>query len=166
MASNEFYQISCPWRSQWFVFAPLIYYSGATASQIIQRLPELETLCRNDYPMSFAELSTVSKNLVSLTCLKGFAFDTAISILRFRVDLPLLILSRLEEVKFSSGNVSDLHFIIYALENSIPQCRGGLKKLILRHNPLVHIDRSSYDDKKFSTSLIKVIEVCISFSNL
>jgi hypothetical protein len=43
---------------------------GDTAAQILRMLPKLEEFRRDDSPMSFEELSAVSKNLVSLTCLR------------------------------------------------------------------------------------------------
>jgi hypothetical protein len=46
-------------------------------------LPKLEELRRDDSPMSFDELSTDSKNLVSLSSWKGFDFDPA------QVDIPM-----------------------------------------------------------------------------
>jgi hypothetical protein len=64
-------------------------------------------------------------NLVSLTCLKGV--DTA------QVDISSLIFTCLEKVTFVSENESDMQFITTVLENSIPQGRGFLKSLFLRH---------------------------------
>jgi hypothetical protein len=119
-------------------------------------LPRLILLRRDHSPMSFAELSTISKSLVSLICLKGFdvASDTA------QVEISSLIFQRLENVVFKSENVSDLHFITTFLENSIPQGRGFLKSLHLCIPPsALSTTNSSVDFAQFTASLIKIIEV-------
>jgi hypothetical protein len=125
MASNEFYTISWLWRRQWFIFDSLILSLGDTASQILRMLPKLEYFGRDDSPMSFKELSAASKNLGSLTCLKGLDFDTSVA------DLSLLRFERLEKVDIECNNASEFQFIANVLENSIPQGRQYLKSLRL-----------------------------------
>jgi hypothetical protein len=159
MASDEFYQISCPWRRQWFVFDSLILSLGDTASQILRMLPKLVELGRDDSPMSFDELSAVSKNLVSLGCSKGFDFDTA------QVDISSLIIPRLERVAVDSENNHDLQFITTVLENSIHRGRGFLKSLVLRSLLSTQpTSNSSVDYVQLITSLIKIIKVRILLS--
>jgi hypothetical protein len=117
-------------------------------------LPKLESLRRDDYPLSFDELSAVSKNLVSLRCMNGLDFDTA------QVDITSLIFPYLEDVDFMSKNDSDLQFIATVLKNSIPQGRVFLKRLVLRSLRSAHpTTNSSVDYAQVITSLIKVIEV-------
>jgi hypothetical protein len=132
---------------------------GDTASQILRMLPKLEELRRGvGYPMSFDELSAVSKYLVSLTCMKGFDIDTA------QVDISSLRYPRLEKVKVESEKDSDLQFIANVLENSIPQGRVFLKSLVLRHI-IVATEDSSVDYSQLSASLVKIIQVWILLSN-
>jgi hypothetical protein len=136
----------------WVYFSNL--YLGNIASQILHMLLRLKVLRRDDSPMSFDELSAVSKNLVTLECLKGFAVDTA------QVDISSLIFKRLERVKVKSENDSDLQFIATALENSIPRGRRFLKSLQLCNPPSDQpSSNSSVDFAQLSTSLIKIIEV-------
>jgi hypothetical protein len=117
-------------------------------------LPKLEVLRRDDSPMSFEELSAVSKSMVSLRCMKGFDFGTA------QVDLSGLIFSRLETVEVWSEKDTDLQFTATVLENSIPQGRGFLKSLVLGHTASARPFRnSSVDYVQFSTSLIRIIKV-------
>jgi hypothetical protein len=120
-------------------------------------LPTLEMLRRDEYsPMSFEEISNVSKKLVRLICLKGFDFDTSI------VDQSALIFSRLEEVVVTSWNGADIQFIATILENSItPQGRTCLKKLVLKLFRPVRPTAPSVDYTQLNSSLIKVIEVRI-----
>jgi hypothetical protein len=92
-------------------------------------LPMLEELRGDNSPLSFDELSAISKNLVSLTCLKGFDFSTA------QVDISSLIFTRLKKVRVESENYSELNFIVNVLENSIPQGQGFLESLCLRLFP-------------------------------
>jgi hypothetical protein len=120
-------------------------------------LPKLEEFCRDDSPMSFDELSAVSKKLGSLICLKGFDFDTS------QFDVSSLIFPSLKEVKVVSENESDLKFIVNVLENSIPQGRGFLKSLVVRRSLSIH--PSTNPSVQLSTSLINIIEVRISLSN-
>jgi hypothetical protein len=130
------------------------FFVGDTASQILCMLPKLEELRRDDSPMSFDELSTVSKNLVSLACLQGFDFD------HVGIDISSLVFPCLENVKLSSDNASDMQFIANVLENSIPQGRVFLKSLVLRSLRSAHpTTNSSVDYAQVKTSLIKVIEV-------
>jgi hypothetical protein len=106
--------------------------------------------------MSFYEFFAVSKNFVSLTCIKGFDFDTA------KVDFSSLIFPYLRDAMVVSENESDFQFIVNVLENSIPQDRGFLKSLVLSHSPSLHPNtRYPVDYAQLSTSLIKVIEVWI-----
>jgi hypothetical protein len=138
----------------------LIYIVGDTASQILRMLPKLEDLQRVDSPMSFDELSAVSKSLRSLTCLQGFDFGTA------QVDISPFISSRLETVEFYTEKDSDLHFIVNVLENSIPHGQGFLKSLFLNNLRSSHpTTNSSVDYSLLSASLIKVIEVWFLLSN-
>jgi hypothetical protein len=109
--------------------------------------------------MSFDELSDVSKNLVSLTCLQGFEFNTA------RVDMSSLIFPRLEIVEIESQNISDLQFIATVLKNSIPQGQGFLKSLFLRLSRRYRSFNSFFDHDQYIYSLIKIIEVWFSLSN-
>jgi hypothetical protein len=117
-------------------------------------LPKLEELRRNDSPLSFVEVSVVSKSLRSLACLNGFAFETA------QVDISSLIFPCLETVVVESENDSDLQFIATILENSIPQ----LKILFLRKD--AYTTDSSVDYVLLCTSLMKIIKVRFSLSNL
>jgi hypothetical protein len=117
-------------------------------------LPKLVELRRYDYPMSFDELSAVSKSMVSLTCMKGFDFSTA------QVDISSLIFARLEKVMVESEKDSDLQFITTVLENSIPQGQRFLKSLVLCRSPSDQpTTNSSVDYPQIIPSLIKVIEV-------
>jgi hypothetical protein len=141
MASDEFYQISCSWRRQWFVFDSLILSLGDTAAQILRMLPKLEKLRRDDSPMSFEELSAVSKSMVLLRCMKGFDFDPA------HVDISSLRFPHLEKVTVVSKN------------SIIPQGRVFLKSLILIHSPLYRRVNASINREQFIYSLIKIIEV-------
>jgi hypothetical protein len=160
LAFDELYQISFPWRRQWFVFDSLILYVGDTAAQILRMLPKLEVLRRDDSPLSFAELTTIPKSLRSLTCWKGFDSDTT------QVDISSLRFPRLEKVKVESEKDSDLQFIATVLKNSIPQGRGFLKSLFLEHYSSVpHTTNSSVEYGQLSTHLIKVIEVRNCLSN-
>jgi hypothetical protein len=84
----------------------IINLLGDTASQILRNLPKLEILRRDDSPLSFDELSTVSENLGSLECLKGFNFDAA------QVDSSFLIFPCLERVRVESEKDFDLQFIV------------------------------------------------------
>jgi hypothetical protein len=137
-------------------FVSLITSPGITAAQILSRLPKLEMLRRDTYPVSFDELSAVSKNLISLICHKGFDIDTSI------VDQSALIFSRLEEVVVTSWNCSDFQFIATVLDNSIPpQGRTCLKKLVFRLFRPVRPTATSVDYTQLNSSLIKVIEVRI-----
>jgi hypothetical protein len=104
--------------------------------------------------MSFDELSAVSKNLISLTCMKGFDFDTP------QADISSLIFPSLQEVRVVSEK-DDLHFIATVLENSIPRGLGCLKILFLFHSP----SDQPLDFAKMIPSLINVIEVRGSLSN-
>jgi hypothetical protein len=97
------------------LFLILILSLGETAAQILRLLPKLEVLRRDDSPMSFEELSSVSKNLVSLRCMKGFDVDTA------QFDISSLIFKRLEKFEVKSEIDSDFQFIATILKNSIPQ---------------------------------------------
>jgi hypothetical protein len=134
---------------------------GDTASQILRMLPKLEELRRDDSPISCIELSSVSKNLVSLGCLKGFDFDYA------QVDMSSMVFPRLERVRVESVKCSDLILITNVMENSIPQGRAFLKHLVLRlldaMNESHHLNNLSVDYAQFCTSLsaslINIIEV-------
>jgi hypothetical protein len=121
-------------------------------------LPKLEVLRKDDSPMSYEELLAVSKELSSLTCLKGFDFDTA------EVDFSGLIFSHLEKVIVVGKTDSDLRFIMTVLENSIPQGPGFLKSLFLFQSPSDPTDIASVEYGQLITSLIKIIEVRISLS--
>jgi hypothetical protein len=117
-------------------------------------LPKLEELRRYSSPMCYDELSAVSKDLVSLTCMKGFDFITE------QDDISSLIFQRLENVLSKSENDSELHFITTVLENSIPQGRGFLKSLQLSIPPsALSTTNSSVVHAQFTASLIKIIEV-------
>jgi hypothetical protein len=123
-------------------------------------LPKLEVLRRDDSMMSFEELSAVSKNLVSLACLKGFDVDTA------QVDISPFIFTRLKKVDFKSEKDSDFQFIATVLKNSIPQGRVFLKRLVLRSLRSAHpTTNSSVDYAQVITSLIKILEVWFLLSN-
>jgi hypothetical protein len=118
-------------------------------------LPKLEELRRDDSPISCIELSSVSKNLVSLRCMKGFDFDPA------QVDMFSLKFPRLKMVEIESQNGSDFQFIVNVLENSFPQGQGLLQSLFLRHSRSAYpTTNSSVEyDHQLIPSLIKVIEV-------
>jgi hypothetical protein len=135
------------------LFYCLIHSPGDTASQILRKLPKLEKLQRGISPMSFDELSAVSKSLVWLECWKGFDFDTSI------VDFSALIFPRMEEVLISSRNDSALQFIVNVLKTSIPQGRGCLKRLKLYVVDAPVQNTNSVDYIELGKSLIKVIEV-------
>jgi hypothetical protein len=154
LASHEFYQISCSWKSEWFVSDDLIPSLGDTASQILRMLPKIKVLCRDVSPMSYDEISAVSKSIVSLTCMKGFDFGPA------HVDISSLIFTRLKKVDFKSEKDSDFQFIATVLKNSIPQGRGFLKSLFLMNSRSAYpTTNSSVGYAQFIPSLIKVIEV-------
>jgi hypothetical protein len=124
----------------------LIYIVGDTAAQILRMLPKLKVLRRDDSPMSFDELSIVSKNLVKLLCSKGFDF---LDFDNTQIDMSLLVFPHLEKV-----------FIVNVLKNSIPQGRGFLKSLVLCHSSSDQpTTNSSVDYSQLIPSLIKVIEV-------
>jgi hypothetical protein len=133
--------------------ASLILSSGDTAAHILRMLTKIEEFDRDYYPMSFEEVSAVSKNLVSLRCMNGFDFDTA------QVDISSLIFPCLERVVVKSEKNSDMQFITTVLENSIPHGRGFLKSLRLRLLRAHPTTNSSVDYFRLSTSLIKVIKV-------
>jgi hypothetical protein len=110
--------------------------------------------------MSFEELSAVSKNLVSLACLKGFDFDAA------QVDISPLIFPFLEKFMVESEKDSDMQFIANVLENSIPQGRVFLKRLVLKYLRSAQPSYiSSVEYAHLSTSLIKIIQVRILLAN-
>jgi hypothetical protein len=99
--------------------------------------------------------------MVSLTCSKGLDFDTA------QVDISSLIFRHFERVRVDSENDADLQFIATVLENSIPQGRGFLKSLVLNDSRTFHDDStSSVDYRNLIISLIKIIEVQISLTNI
>jgi hypothetical protein len=108
-------------------------------------LPKINVLCRIGSPMSFDELSAISKSMVSLICMKGFDFDHS------HVDIRPLIFPCLEKVKVLSENDSDLQFIATILKNSIPQWRGFLKSLVLRNSSSSRSVNSPVDNAQLIT---------------
>jgi hypothetical protein len=116
-------------------------------------LPKLKEFRREDTPMSFGEFSVASKNLVSLTCINGFDFNSA------HVDMSSLIFTRLKKVKVESENDYDLQFIVNVLENSIPKGRGFLKSLDLIVTSSNSPVNSTVNYAQVIPLLSKVIEV-------